>query len=56
MRSLAPALTLTLTLTLTLSLNHLANKQLRPTNALYSNINGSPTDYQQLLVNIAILT
>ena len=38
MQSLAPALTLTLTLTL--SLNHLANKQLRSTNGLYSLING----------------
>ena len=54
MHSLTPALTLTLTLTL--SLNHLANKQLRSTNALYSLINGSSTDYEQLLVNTEILT
>ena len=54
MHSLAPALTLTLNLTL--SLNHLANKQLWSTNALYSLINGSATDYEQLFVNIEILT
>ena len=47
---------LALTLTLTLSLNHLANKQLWSTNALYSQINGCATDYEQLLVNIEILT
>ena len=54
MHSLAPALTLTLTLTL--SLNHLANKQLRSTNTLYSQINGCTTDYEQLLADIEILT
>ena len=43
-------------LALTLSLNHLANKQLRSTNALYSLINGSATNYEQLLVNIGIMT
>ena len=53
MHSLAPALTLTLTLTL--SLNHLANKQLCSTNALYSQINGCATDYKQLLADIEIL-
>ena len=43
---LAPALTLTLTLTLTLalSLNHLANKQLQSSEALYSLINGIAPD------------
>ena len=46
---------LALALALTLSLNHLANKQLRSTNALYSQINGSTTNYEQLLVNIEIL-
>ena len=56
MHCLAPALTLTLTLTLTLSINHLANKQLRSTNALYSQINGCVTDYKQLLAYIEILT
>ena len=44
---------LVLALTLTHSLNHLANKQPRSTNALYSLINGSMTDYE---VNIKILT
>ena len=42
----SPALTLTLTLTLNLTLNHLANKQLRSTNASNSQINGSVTDYE----------
>ena len=37
-------------------LNYLANKQLRSTNTLYSVINGSAMDYEQLLVNIEILT
>ena len=41
---------------LTFSLNHLANKQLQSTNALYSLTNGSVTDYKQLLVDIKILT
>lgn len=55
MHSLALALTLPLTQTLTLSLNHLANKQLRSTNALYSLINSSVTNFEQLLVDIKIL-
>ena len=42
MHSLAPALTLTLTQTL--SLNHLTNKELRPSHALYSLTNGSAMD------------
>ena len=37
---------LTLTLTLAFSLNHLANKQLRSSEALYSLINGIELDFQ----------
>ena len=56
MHSLATALTLTLTLTLTLSLNHLANKKLQSSNALYNLINGSARRiYVQLLVDIETL-
>ena len=44
MHFLAPALTLTLTLAF--SLNHLANKQLRSSEALYSLINGIALDLQ----------